>query len=140
MRSIVFVFLFYLYSAAASDSFDVPLPVYGPDFAGPVPVDRLRWPFLSGKITESLEQLKIEQGREFRLVSILSADHQYMNGSKYTIAALFAVPNVNKDVNCNVTIWEQEWMLFRHFEIKCGDDNVSKVIRGIQANKAQIDK
>lgn len=131
--------LFYLYSVAATDTFDVPLPVYEPDFAGPVPVDRSRWPFLSGKITESLDQLKREQGRDLRFVNIQSADYQYMKGSKYTIAALFVMANTNKDVNCNGTIWEQEWLRFRHFEIKCDDDSVYKVIQGTQANKDQID-
>lgn len=132
MPPIILVILFCLYSVNAQDSFDLPSPEYGPIFAEAEAVDRIRWPFLSRKITESLLQLNNDQERNLKVVSIASAQHQYIDGSKYTINGLFQAPNGT--VNCDVIILEQEWVRFRHFEIKCGDEINYKVTQGTQVN------
>lgn len=97
-------------------------------------IDSSRHPELITLITDSLVQLKAEQGHHLEFQELVSATSQVVSGTAYTASAIFKHGGESLGTfTCDVNIWEQPWVNFRQFEAKCPEQSY-KVIKGTQAS------
>lgn len=91
-----------------------------------------KYPILVEIITDSLVQLKADQGHHLKFIEILSATHPVVAGFNYTASVKLKHHDTSDDFTCNIKIWTQSWVKFRQFEATCPEQSY-KVVKGTQA-------
>lgn len=99
---------------------------------GPFDLEFEKWDTLTQRINGHLTKLKEEQGHDFKLIKIRTAQSAIVSGWKYMAKGEFEKSNGEKVV-CDSSIWEQPWINFEQFKLIC-ENNEYKVTIGQQGH------